>query len=338
MRGLILFALGLVADPAAAEAQLEPRPIRGMTVSCPWWGETWGTAQMSEALLELSKLGVDWAALHPYGRIRRDGSIEYFPAAEVGYLRRAVEMARARGIDLFWTPHLAHWGSFSWRGEIEFGTDEALWQRFFQSYERFIVDQARFAEASGVPLFSVGVELERTMHRESDWRRIIRAVRAVYRGKLTYSANWDGVQRVPFWDALDLIGVQAYFPLADESSPFPTAREIEAKWATHLSALRALSKAQRDKPLLFTELGFSRSEKAATQPWLPRVDGGERVIELRRRLIDVSLRVLEREPRLAGIFFWKWIPGRIGHDRDFSMRDPEAVEALRNRWASGKAR
>lgn len=338
MRLLPLVAVLCAVSPVHANPPLSPYPIRGMTVSCPWWGETWGSAHMAEALETLSGLGVGWAALHPYARIRRDGSLQFFPAADVEYLQKAVELARARGISLFWTPHLAYWGSFSWRGEIDFGADEAAWGRFFDDYERFIVDQARFAETAGVPLFSLGVELERTMHREKEWRRIIQAVRAVYRGKLTYSANWDGVSRVRFWDALDLIGVQAYFPLADASSPFPSSREIEARWRLHLGALTELSKKHQDRPLLFTELGFSRSTKAATEPWLPRVDAEPEVIELRRRLIETSLRVLEGEPRLVGLFFWKWIPGRVGHDRDFSMRDPEAIAALRARWVRPKRR
>jgi hypothetical protein len=338
VRVLFIAFVLLLSVASWAEPQLSARPIRGMTISCPWWGETWGTAHMQEALRELTSLGVGWAALHPYARIRRDGSIQRFPAAEVPYLGRAVSFARERGATLFWTPHLAHWGSFSWSGAIEFGEDAEAWKRFFDGYEQFIVDQARFAEAARVPLFSVGVELERTVAHEAEWRRIIRAVRAVYRGKLTYSANWDGVHRVPFWDAVDLIGVQAYFPLADEVAPFPSEKQIEARWTQHLERLKALSDAHGEKPVLFTELGFSRSREAATKPWLPRVDDGAEVIGLRQRLIETSLRVIEREPRIAGVFFWKWIPGRLGHDRDFSMRDPEAIAALRTRWASAKSR
>jgi hypothetical protein len=180
--------------------------------------------------------------------------------------------------------------------------------------------------------------MERTMHREKEWRRIIRAVRSVFKGKLTYSANWDGVDRVGFWDALDLIGVQAYFPLAPENEPYPTEAKIEARWAEHLTRLRRLSDDHGKKPILLTELGFSRSRQAATHPWLPRVDDGAQVLELRRRLIATSLKTIEREPRIAGLFFWKWIPGRLGHDRDFSMRDPEAKAALLSRWGRAQSR
>lgn len=333
---LVFVLLAGAAAPAGAAPAWPTAPIRGMTVSCPWWGEVWGTHHMEVALRELSELGVEWVALHPYARVRRDGSIQAWPAAEVGYLSRAVELAAQSQTQLFWTPHLAHWGSFSWRGAIDFGADEAAWSRFFAGYERFIVDQARFAERARVPLLSVGVELERTVHREREWRRIIRAVRSVYRGRLTYSANWDGFARVPFWDALDLIGVQAYFPLAPEAAPEPSVSEIEAAWTGHLERLRTLSRQHGDKPVLFTELGFSRSSRAATQPWLPRVDEEPAVLRLRQRLLETSLSVVERTPWVAGLFFWKWIPGQLGAERDFSMRDPEARAVLRSRWARAR--
>ena len=54
---------------------------------------------------------------------------------------------------------------------------------------------------------------------EQEWRRIIARVRAIYRGPVTYGANFDEVFDVKFWDALDWIGVSAYFPLVDDASP-----------------------------------------------------------------------------------------------------------------------
>ena len=62
-------------------------------------------------------------------------------------------------------------------------------------------------------MFSVGTELQiPALQREADWRQLIKDVRAVYSGKLIYSANWyEEYEGIKFWDALDAIGVQAYF-------------------------------------------------------------------------------------------------------------------------------
>ena len=52
---------------------------------------------------------------------------------------------------------------------------------------------------------------------EAQWRALIADVREQTGAPLTYAANWTDYERVPFWDALDVIGIQAYFPLADST-------------------------------------------------------------------------------------------------------------------------
>ena len=276
-------------------------------------------------------MGVDWIAIHPYAGIARDGRLRFRTAAATDYLPRAVEIAAAAGIELFWKPHLAYWGSFDWRGDIQFGADEVAWDRFFSSYAEFIVDQARFAENAKVDLFAVGVELERTTHRETDWRRIIAAVRAVYSGRITYAANWDSLERVPFWDAVDLIGVHAYFPLSGDAAP--DRKSLWAGWNEPLDALRELSRQHGDKPVLVAEIGYSRSADAAREPWVPRNENRPEVRSLRKDLMEIALERIEAEAFVAGMFWWKWIPGDDRWDRDFSMKDSEARQALERFWA-----
>ncbi len=241
--GILLLASGPLFPAAAA-----PRSddfMRGVVVSCPRAGQIWGTEQMSEALDDIRSLGAGWIAIHPYAWVARNGEVRHRPAAGTGYLDESVRRMRAAGMKIFWKPHLGYWGSFDWRGSIEFGSDEASWSRFFAGYRDFIVDQARFAERHGVELFAVGIEYESTMHRERDWRAVIAAVREVYSGRITYAANWDGLRRVPFWDAVDVLGVHAYFPLADED--WPSAEALEAGWTRHLNELEGLA-SEHGKP------------------------------------------------------------------------------------------
>ncbi|MEM9598070.1 MAG: hypothetical protein AAGD06_27650 [Acidobacteriota bacterium] len=316
------------ADPAAPSPA---RPfVKGMTVSCPTWGPVWGSPRMEESLAELGELGVEWVAIHPYAGVRRDGSIRYTPAAELGFLSRAVELAEAAGIQMFWKPHLAYWGSFEWRGDIAFGDDKTRWRRFFDDYRAFIVDQAAFAEAAGVPLFAVGLEYESTTQHDAEWRRIIAEVRRVYSGRITYSANWDRLGDVPFWDDLDLISVQGYFPLSAET--YPTREAIGDGWNAPLKQLRTLSQ-RHGKPVLFAELGYDLSSVAATEPWRTDTHDTRENRDLRRRLMEVALERLAAEPFIEGLFWWKWIPGQRGY-HDFAMQHPDAREILRRAWGS----
>lgn len=334
--GVLLLTAGLAVAtcaPAVASADSSHADgfLRGMTVSCPTWGPIWGSPAMADSLDELSDLGVEWVAIHPYARVGRDGTLRFRPAQDLDFLTRAVELVEARGMKLFWKPHLAYWGSFEWRGTIEFGDDEAAWRRFFEAYRAFIVDQARFAARHRVPVFAVGVELEATTHREREWREILAAVRRVYPGRVVYAANWDRLDRVPFWDAVDSIGVQAYFPLSSQASP--SRETLMSAWETHLRQLERLA-SQHSKPVLLTEIGYARSVTAATEPWSNHTESSAAARSARTRLLEVALERLPREPWIEGMFWWKWIPGSTTRDdRDFSMKDPEARDVLRRYWA-----
>jgi hypothetical protein len=325
------FVATAVAEAEAADAaRLAPRAfMRGMTVSCQTWGPEWGSPAMQQSLAELRGLGVDWVAIHPYASVDRDGSLRFTPVEELDFLERAVSFAAAEKQRLFWKPHLAYWGRFAWRGEIAFA-DEAQWRRFFADYERWITDHARFAEKHRLPLLAVGTELEKTVHREREWRHIIAKVREVYSGRITWAANWDGVERVPFWDAVDLIGVQAYFPIADDARP--TRAQMEGRWRSLRAKLRDLSR-RKNRRVVLTEIGYPRARGAAKEPWKPSNDKSDDVIALRRELMDVALAQIGDEPIIDGAFWWKWMPGAAPWDADFSMKDPEAREALSAAWA-----
>jgi hypothetical protein len=304
--------------------------MRGMIVSCPRFGEVWGSPDMTESVRELAALGVEWISIHPYAGVARNGAVRHWQAAETGYLGRAVEIVRAGGMKLFWKPHLAYWGSFEWRGAIDFGDDAAAWRSFFDGYEAFIVDQATFAQAAGAELFAVGVELERTTRFADDWQRIIERVRSVYKGRITYAANWDSIERVPFWAAVDVIGVHAYFPISQ--SPSPDADELRRGWDAPLAALESLSRRHDDKPIVLAEIGYNRSPDAARAPWDYEMHDSPATRDLRRRLIEVALERIEATARIEGMFWWKWIPGDFRYDRNFSMRNPEARLALAEIW------
>lgn len=302
----------------------EVRNVRGMVVSCPIYGQIWASDAMRKAVAELRTLGVDWVQIHPYASIDEDGTVGYRPA---DFVADGFEIIREAGLAPFSKPHLAYWGSFEWRGAIRFDT-QPQWRRFFSTYRKFILAQAEIAEASKVPLFAVGTELDATLEHEKQWRKIIADVRKVYSGQLTYAANWDAVEKVPFWDALDLVGVQAYFPVGPAEARGPALRAGVRGWLDRLGALST----KTGRPVLLAEVGYARSKVAPSEPWKPSVDSSPEAIRLRTELTRLVLEESQGRPWLLGMFWWKWIPGWNLWDRDFSMRDPEMKAALRAAW------
>jgi hypothetical protein len=101
-------------------------------------------------------------------------------------------------------------GAFT--GHIKMSTAED-WVLFENQYRCFILRFARLAQELNIPLFCIGTELKVFVRaRPAFWKALIEEIRAVYKGKLTYAANWDEYEETFFWDALDFIGIDAYFP------------------------------------------------------------------------------------------------------------------------------
>ena len=307
--------------------------VRGMTVSCRGAGLSWGSEEMAGTLDRLAELGVNWVAIHPYGGIRGDGTVGQSRIDRLledpVWLTRAIEMAHERGLKILVKPHIAYWGSaFPWRGAIAFESG-AQWNRFFATYTEWIV---RVAEASrGADAFAVGTELDGTESHEASWRGIIAAVRAATDAPLTYSANWNRYRALAFWDALDVIGVQAYFPLVDHEGP-ATEAEVRAGWARVIAELEEFSRAA-GKRVVLGELGYNRSQRAAVEPWAYASDSSPEGEALQSLCLDAALDAVAGSDALVGAFLWKWFPGESERG-NFLKSTPAMRRVIARHWAN----
>jgi hypothetical protein len=321
----VLGPLAAGAPHAPAGAASDPLRVRGMTVSCQTWGWEWGSDEFASGLDELAELGVNWVAIHPYAEIEADGTVRARgledPANPPRWITRPIAEAHARGMSIFVIPHIAYWGSpWRWRGEIDF-TDEASLERFFRTYGAWIAAVAHAAcEADG---FAVGNELDRLIVHDARWREVIALVRAQTRAHLTYASNWSDYARVPFWDALDAIGVQAYFPISQSADP--SDDELEEGWKRVIAEVRAVHQ-RTGKPVVFTELGYNVSPNAARTPWTydsARGDQRPAAEDLQRRCLAAALAAIEPEHDwLRGAFLWKWFVGPIRHGNFLMTTEP----------------
>ncbi|HEY6459980.1 MAG TPA: hypothetical protein VIY73_07500, partial [Polyangiaceae bacterium] len=218
--------LALAGPGADAWKRAEIGGIRGMTIGPiengyhP--GVGYGSSAYDRTLDESRAMGATWVALTPFGRVQDLGGSGVDPTFESPYERnrqdvaRAIAMAHAKHLRVFLVPHL--WvESGEWRALIDPKTDEG-WARWAASYRRYVLGWAEVAQATGVDMFSVGVELRSwaTSKRAPSLEGIVEDVRRVYGGVLTYSANWDDVDDTVILGAVDVIGINAFYPLADE--------------------------------------------------------------------------------------------------------------------------
>jgi hypothetical protein len=323
-------AAALLISAVATQAAAELPFLKGVTVSCQTWGGEWQTPEMAQTLDELRSLGANAFAIHPYARISNDGHVTYRVRDGNRHITMPLDWARERGMSALLVPHIAYWGSkFSWRGEIKFETAEE-WERFFTQYEAWIVEMARLAQAHRAALFCVGLEYTHAQKFEQRWRQIIAAVRAVYSGKITYGANWNDYRDVKFWDAVDYLGVLAYFPLTEAKNPTP--EQISAGWRKRAEEMQRFSAAHGGKQIVFVEVGYNENARAAAEPW-SFATGGENAAAIQQRCLDAALTLRGKHPWLAGMFLWKWFPELPHHhEEDFRLQTPEIKALMAKHW------
>ena len=303
--------------------------VRGITISTHGIGRDWGSDAIVPTLEDIRAVGANWVAIHPYASIRADGTLRWSaidPDDPPAHIVRPIREAHRLGLRIYIKPHIAYWRSpFSWRGEIAFDRAED-WQRFWRDYREWIALLATVCrEADG---FVVGTELDRMLTFEEEWRALIAEVRQRTDAPLTYAANWTDYRQVPFWDALDIIGIQAYFPLTDDSDY--DEEDIRAGWAERMGELRAFGELH-NRNILFTELGYNQSHQAPIEPWAYPVDG-EGALPVQVACMRAALDAIAAEPRVVGALLWKWFPHPRPVGRNFQLAIPPIKRVIAEAW------
>jgi hypothetical protein len=308
-------AMHLAFASAGADAwkQAEVGGVRGVTIgpieNAYHPGKGYASASYDRALAEARAMGATYVALTPFGRVAdlHGGDIDLTfeaPFAENrAAILRAIRMAHARGLAVMLVPHL--WvETEEWRALIDPGTDDG-WARWAASYARFATTWARVAEEGGAEIFSAGVELRSwvTTPRAPSFEALLHELRKVYHGILTYSGNWDDVDQTVVLGDLDVIGINAFFPLADKNGAIEaTLREGGAKVREKVHALAEAW----GRPVLFTEIGYTTRPDPAIEPWQwpdkmhVTVDQ-----EAQATAYRALLSPLLDEPDIAGFFVWR---------------------------------
>jgi hypothetical protein len=309
----VLVMLACVVLPRAVAAQSTPA-LRGITIgpieSSQQPGRGYGTAYSAELLDELVRLGVNAISITPFGRIWSLHSTEILMDFEAPYadnraaVREMIEQAKARGLQVLVIPHL--WvESGGWRGEIDPGSDER-WAAYQASYRAFVLAWARDAERAGADALSIGVECKSWSGRFGEyWSALIAELRATFHGKLTYSANWDEAEDVGFWDQLDWIGVNAFYPLASRDDA--SDDEYRKGAGEALERLHELSRIV-DKPVVLIEIGYTTRKNAAVQPWLWPDDMQDVIVDEREQARALSALAGAAASRefIHGFYVWRY--------------------------------
>ncbi len=288
----------------------------------------------TEAIEKQHDMGGNAIAIVPYSYIRGQSAPTYLSIGsragsenDQGVVHSAYE-AKQLGMQSVLKPQV-FFGN-SWPGALEYNTEED-WNAFFNYYYRWIRHYAFLAEIHQIDALCMGVEFAKaTLSHGEQWKDMFKKARGLYQGNMTYAANWgDEFENVDFWNELDFIGLNSYYPLSKNDNP--TDVELKANFEVVKTKIKNVYQKYK-KPIVFTEIGF----RSIDAPWKnPHADGNTPFNdEHQRRCYEVIFEGIQNESWCAGILWWKF-PSYLeyrGSENTAFTPNNKATEATVKKW------
>ncbi len=233
--------------------------------------------------------------IHSNGPITAD----YWSTMQIGPLEAGINAAHARGLHVLLKPHLD-----TRDGQPHGLMDPADPTVWFANYRTFILKYADAASRTGAEGMVVGAEIDQTVIKYPvQWRTLIAEIRTHFLGKLTYSSEIGTYDRIHIWDALDTIGLDAYYSVASNSGT-ATKQQMLNNWAPIINTLRAYSQ-RWGRQISFTEVGYRSIIHAGFEPYsydrpTTRDDNAQAVA------YDALNTAFANQSFLAGMNIWMW--------------------------------
>ena len=269
----------------------------------------------AENVKPIININANYVALNPFAfmmglestKITFNSKHQWFGETAEG-IKQYAKVFKDNGIKIMLKPQI--WimnGKYT--GHIKM-TSEKDWVTFEKSYSDFILYYAQIANTIKADVFCIGVELEKfTTSRLMYWQTLINKIRSIYKGKLTYASNWDEYKKVLFWNQLDYIGVDAYFPLVDTRTP--QLNGLVSAWKKHKLELYQAHK-YYNKPILFTEYGYRSTNFTTKEPWNSEHKSDNQT-NMKAQVVALSAiyHSFWSENWFKGGFIWKWHPDHL---------------------------
>jgi len=315
------------------------RPVfqKGLSYSA-WSNDAFSSSESDESLRLLTETNTNWISLCFSWVQSNTTSHDIHPdptrTPSTDSVKHAIATAHSLGLKVMLKPMVDTLEEEKnqgyptvWRGEIQPSDD------WFESYSNFINSFAEFAEQNDVDLFSVGCEFKETTREKEYWKKVISGVRERYFGPITYAADWTNFQDIEWWDSVDYVGIDAYFPLTLFNSA-PTLEELKTVWSNYADEIDAwLSPV--NKPVIFTEIGYRSGDGTSMAPsnyW------SDMSVDLQEQsdCYEAAFHALWNRSWFHGFYWWTWIhdPMKGGIDDPNHTPQNKPVQDVITYWYS----
>lgn len=291
-------------------------------------------------LIPLQEVGANWICVIPFAfgeqhkpELKYNMPWQWWGETEEG-IKATIKLSQAKGLQVMLKPQVwLHNGTYVGHFTLHTEAEQIAWEK---AYSAYILDFAKLAETLNVELFCIGTEWSQYVQdRPQFWAKLIADVRAVYKGKLTYADNWDSFELFPHWDKLDLIGIDAYFPLIDQRTPEISA--LIKAWQPHYNKINAVHQ-QTQKPVIFTEYGYRSVDRNTKAPWEHSMGSPKNInLQAQQNAFEALFRTFWTKDWFEGGFLWNWLPEHceVGGDNcdDYTPQNKPASGTVKKWYA-----
>jgi hypothetical protein len=273
-------------------------PVFQKGMSYVSWPPNFDSANSNESLRLLSLTNTEWVAICVFWYQDNLSSTTIYPTYNTpsdSSVVKVISRVHELGMKVMLKPMVDPVNG-AWRGQIP---PSAAW---FQSYTNFIDFWANFSQKYGVDLLCIGCEFSANDIETASWENITAGVRELYSGPITYAANWDHYQDVHWWNLLDYVGMDAYFPLTNITDP--TVEQLKAGWSPWVNAM-ASWQATVNKPIIFTEIGYRSARGTNEEPWNYSTS---MPVDLQEQLncYNATFQTFQNIKWFYGFYWWNW--------------------------------
>lgn len=264
----------------------------------------------SESFQPIVDVNANWVAIIPYAfsrsgepEVHYNHNRQWWGEKPEGVIE-LIKSAHSYDLKVMLKPHVWVLGD-GWPGEFTLETEDQ-WKIWEAAYQKYILHYAKIADSLDVGLYCIGTEYRKTVQQRPDfWQSLINEVRRNYQGPLTYAANWDNFKNVSFWNQLDFIGINAYFPLSKDKTP--NVDRLLFHWKSYENELHRFHSTY-NKPIIFTEFGYRSIDFAASGHWNLTSDTLLPNPQAQSNALDALFLQFWSKSWIQGGFIWKWYP------------------------------
>ncbi len=215
-------------------------------------------------------------------------------------------------------------------------------EEWFKEFSGAVVHYAELMERVEGELLCMSGELIPTQRCGKEWRDIIRQVRQVYRGGVTYECSIfeeRGVVVEDWYELFDVLAISKYPSASDKPDP-SVEYMIDYIRKNSLPAIKKIHE-RMGRPLFFAECGCRSVSigHSAAWGWTAELPYNP---QAQADYLEALMTVFSAEPWWRGLLWWKWDEQQNrpqyhidqAGDTGFEMRDkPEICEAV-SKWSA----